>query len=498
MAFVDDENLDPNAPPPSGGGSTLITGQGGSSNVHTGPAPSSPNAPGGMPGNFVGIQQYLNANQPQSSKLAGQVGGYVSDLGTSARGAASGAQGQFQNAINQNTVNLDQSLFNEAQANPQQVAADAAKKAEFQKEYNANYGGPSSFEGSDYYAPALQATRAASDATTLLGTPEGQKSVVANLEKKTGGYSTPGAQSFDTALLQAAPNAREVIGQTIAKNSDLKANLDALAAEGNKAAKNAAATTVATNQAYQGTFGNQQLQSALEKALTAKASEANTSALKQGQSIVEKLVSNQPLTDQELQSLDINKDNLSQIQAGEKYVSDLNPYTGVVSPNITGQQIASSDDYARYLALNELTGQNANFLTNPNLANSANYNSVKPFNLNQYLADVAAAQKAEADRIAEANKAPPRTHPQIEPPTAGQVLSAVPGAIGNAISKVGNAISKEGIKAGAPVQAPTAPDIFSKIGKFGKKVFSDKNLKTNVEKFNASAFLDSMIGAKHG
>ncbi len=492
MAFVDDENLDPNAPAPSGGGSTLVSGQGGSSNAHAGTSPSSPNSPGGMPGNFVGIQQYLNANQPQSSKLAGQVGGYVNDLGSTARQAVSNASGQFQGAVDQNTVNLDQNLYNEAQANPQQVASNAAKKSEFQKEYNASYGGPSTFEGSDYYNPALKATQTATDATTLLGSPEGQKQVVSNVEKKTGGYSTPGAQSFDTLLLQGAPNARSVIDDTVKNNSDLKANLDAAAAEQNKRAQNAAATTAATGQTYQGTFGNQQLQDAIQKSLMGKAETANTTANTTSKSIVDKLMKNQPLTPQELQSLDINQANLSKIQEGEKYVPDLTPYAGTTPTNVTGQQIATPEDYARYQALNQLTGQNANFLSNPSLAGSANLNGVKPFDLNKYLTDVATAQKSQEDKAAAANKpGAPGSNPnsnaaRADAAISGATIAGMPGAqIGAAtpeIKKAGSSVSSTAKRAGGAV----------------KKVFSDRNLKTNIEKFDASSFLDSLMGAKHG
>lgn len=393
MAFVDEENLDPNAPAPSGGGSTLISGQGGSSsNRPTGAAPTSPDAPGGMPGNFVGIQQYINANKPQSQQLANNVAGYVNDLGNTARSTQQSSGEQFQQAVDQNTVDLNKDLYSKAQSNPDQVASDAAQKSEFQKMYNANYAGPSSFESSDFYKPAQTSTKAATDAASLIGTPEGQKQVVSNFQKSSAGYSNPGALTFDSLLLQGAPNARDTLSNAASNQKDLQANLDALASEKNLAAKNAATTTNATGQTVRGTFGNEQLQTAIQNALIKKASDAQTAASSTGQSVIEKLNKGQQLSPDELTSIGLNPQKVSQIYEGEKTLPNITPYISVGNPSINAQNIATPEDYARYQALNELTGQKANYLSNPALANTANTNALSSFDFDRYLKDLQNAQ----------------------------------------------------------------------------------------------------------
>lgn len=389
MAFVqDDEELDPNAPPSTGGDSGVISG-GGSSTSSKGP--SSPNAPGGMPGNFVGIQQYLDANKPQAAKLGNTIGGYVTDLGNTATSTVADQKSKFDQAIGQNTVDLDQGLYDEAQKNPQAVAADAGKKASFQKMYNANYGGPSQFSGSDYYTNANNANNAAIDAANQTKTPEGQGQLVSGTQKKTAGYSTPGATIFDQALLQASPTASKTINDAGANQSNLKANLDAVTAEEDKAARDAKTKTAATNATLQGTFGNQKLQNQIQNALSGKVKTASDEARGIASQTLDKLTKGGSLSAQELKDLGLTQANYDQINSKRGLVPGVGQYTGVMNADITPQNIASADDYARYQALNELTGQNANYLSNPSQAGTANRDAVKDFDLNKFLEDAAKA-----------------------------------------------------------------------------------------------------------
>lgn len=486
MAFVqDDEELDPNAPPSTGGDSGVISGTGGSSSTK---APTSPNAPGGMPGNFVGIQQYLDANKPQSEKLAGQVGSYVTDLGDTARKTTSEQKGLFDKAVSDNTVNFNQDLYNQAQNNAEQVDSDAAKKAEFQKMYGAQYKGPESFTGSTYDIASSNANKAAIDAANQTKNEEGQRQLVSGLQKKTAGYTGTGAQAFDSALLQAAPSARGILSDASSKQSDLKANLDAIKAEEDKNASTASSDTNTTGQRFQSTFGNQNIQKQIEDALTKRAGTQNQASKDSTKAIIQKLQNGEALTDAEIAQSGLGGNAsvspYSSIQDYKNYVPDLSQYFSTVEPNITGQQVANPEEYARYAALNDLTGQNANYLTNPALAGTAPANAPASFDLGKFMTDAIAGRTAQNAKPA---RPPQETREsKLQKENTQRVDNATKAGI----------LTPESIPIG--YVTPEIQKAGGNIAKAFKKITSDKNAKTNISKFDPSEFLDSLTRKKHG
>ena len=78
--------------------------------------------PGSGPTTFAGIQDYVNANKEQTAKLAGEVGSMVTGYGTEARSQLDQGQQKFNQAVQDNTVNLDECVFNQAQQDATQVA----------------------------------------------------------------------------------------------------------------------------------------------------------------------------------------------------------------------------------------------------------------------------------------------------------------------------------------------------------------------------------------
>ncbi len=500
MAFVQEDDEENQNQPETSGAGGLITGgaSGGSAK-----SPSSPNAPGGMPGNFVGIQQYLDANKPQSDKLANQVGGYVTDLGDTARSTVSNQKNQFQNAVDTNTVGFDENLYNEAQKNPQAVAADAARKASFQKMYNANYQGPQSFTGSDYDTAASKATNAATEAANQTKTEQGQKQLVSGLQKKTAGYSTEGASAFDSLLLQAAPNARQILGDAANKQSDLNANLAAVRAEENKAASDAATKTANTSKTVQGTFGNNALQNQIQKTLMDRAGSRTQTAKDNVNAIIEKLKRGESLTDEELTRSGLGGNAsvspYTSIQNYRNYVPDLGSYFHQEVPDITGQQVATPEEYARYAALNDLTSQKADYLTNPSLAETGNADPLVSFDLGQFMNDAIAKRNLE---LAEAEKKRlAGIPPDPKKPDALQTR-VDDAALGTAILPgIGTAVgfASPEIRKGAKSVSETGKRVGSSISKGVKSwVPSDLNLKKDISKFDPSEFLDSLMRKQHG
>lgn len=400
MAYYDpsiEENQDPNAPQQLGTGpqSGVISGQGSSAAPSTPSSTNAPNAPD-KPGNFVGIQQYLDQNKPQAANLAKDVGNYVTSQGTAASQAIAQGQGQFDQAVDQNTVKLNDDLFNEAKATPEKVAADAQKKADFQKMRDAQYQGPSSLEDSDYYQPINLAVQNALGTAKNTESPQGRIELLTDFSKQKNERVSRGASNLDAALLSASPDSRQILQQARDQINPLQDQLPAIAEAENAKVKAAQDQTAKTQAAIQAAFsGDQGVQSQLEAALKNKATQAQQDAAARADAALQALNGPQQrgrmiiggATDQDLQELGLTRTQYNGLIADRDFynqtgkaspLSNLASFATIQSPQnqITAQNIASADDYARYSALNDLMGTSNGFLSDPSQAGKANLDTV--------------------------------------------------------------------------------------------------------------------------
>jgi hypothetical protein len=247
----DKQSLDENGQPiqTSAPQSSTIEGQGAAPTAASNTPNTMASGPTPTPGNFVGIQQYINANKPQSAGLANKVGGYVENLGNEARSQLESGKSQFNQAVEQGTTKLNEGLANEAATNATSVFNDPNKKAEFQKERDASYTGPTSFAGSTFYTPAEQAVNKATTAASNATTAQGQSSILAQQAKEKSGRVNQGVNTFDTALLQSDPNAKNRLQGAAAQQSGLSESLNQVQNQSLSAAEQAKKTAAATKQA---------------------------------------------------------------------------------------------------------------------------------------------------------------------------------------------------------------------------------------------------------
>src|SRR5260221_2745135 len=238
------------SPSVGAGGGGVAIGTGGTS---TGGNPSTISPIQTNPTNqsFATVQDYLKANQPQGEEFGQQ---FVSTVGQGVGQAKSAIDISSQNAQNEvaaGTVNANPGLISEALKTPALIANDAGKLAEFQKEYNAQYSGPSSFESSDQYAPAASAVNAATQTGTELGSTGGREQIL----QDTFGVYGQGNKGLDQTLLQnssAYPN----IPPLEKSFQSVQDYLKAASANTNAAATNAAKTTEATKTTATAPFSN--------------------------------------------------------------------------------------------------------------------------------------------------------------------------------------------------------------------------------------------------
>jgi hypothetical protein len=429
---TDEDPLNPSTPQQvqTGPESGVISGQGSTPTNVASSAPLSPD----KPGNFVGIQQYLAQNKPQSAKLAENVGGYVSEQGDKAEGALSQGQSQYDQAVDQNTVKLDEGLFNQAKESPEEVANDQDKKAQFQKMRDAQYKGPTSLEESDYYQPINMAIQNALGTAQNTQSAEGRSQLLADMQREKGQKVSRGAANLDAALLSTSPDSRNILSQAKQSidplNDQLKAVSEAEAMKAKAAQDQTAKTQAAIQAAFAGPMG---VQGQLESGLKAKSDAAIQKSGIDADAILN-LLKNPPvgtrrgnfiippenkITDEQLKMLGLTRNQFQGLVNDQDYyksrgqaspLSDLASFATKLSPQnqISPQTIASDSDYAKYQALNDLMGTSNGFLYDPSMAGKANSDAID-FKFDQ-------APSALSDRVNSISSTP--LQPQTQNPVS--------------------------------------------------------------------------------
>lgn len=259
MAFWNQQEEDENAQggpvgsePPTGGGpggsSVVGDGGGAGSPQAAGAATAAPGANQAKPNTFAGIADYVKANKPQTQKLAGNVAGQVTDLGNQAKSSLEGAQNTFNQAVDQNTVKLDEGVFNQAKNDTTNFVKDQNNVDQFSKMRDASYAGPEDIAGQDYFNPVSQAFTKANQATENTKTESGQRSLVSDLQKQQRGRVNQGALELNTALLRGDEGARSTLEGARTANAGLNDLLGGASAASKARAAEAKATTDATKQ----------------------------------------------------------------------------------------------------------------------------------------------------------------------------------------------------------------------------------------------------------
>ena len=424
MAFyneIDDEDIivEGGVPTPAPGSSTIGTS---GSEASTGNA-AQVQAPA-RPGTFAGIQDYVNANKTQTTKLAGDVGGMVMGYGNDARSSLNTGVNQFNQEVDKNTINLDDKVFNSAKTNATQVANNQPDLKTFQGMRDAEYKGPANLQSSEFYQPINESFNTANTASNNTQTDRGQRTLLGQLQQKQRGKVNQGSLDFNSALLQGDADARQILNTFRDSNADLSGLLSGAKESASNKAAQGGATTANTKKTVNDAFtGKKGVQGAMEKELELNAAKAINQSTEQSKQTMEALKNNTPLNPQQLASLGLTSEqyntlktninayntnsNKNQFQDWASYATQNNPEF-----QINAQNIASQDDYAKYAALNQLMGTNNSFLSNRKNAGTANLNSLS-FNqdlLNQDLqqsidASSAEGKQAEAERAAAQRRA---------------------------------------------------------------------------------------------
>ncbi len=202
---------------------------------------------------FAGITDYINANKPQSEKLAGQVAGNINQKAGEVDSELSSAQNSFNQQAEGQQVQQDDNLLNQVRTDATQVVGDAGKKSSFEKMRDAQYTGPSQLEDIDSGGAwaniqnKLLKARAAKDS---VNTEEGRMGLIKEISNNP--RQSQGALTFDNLLLQSNPNAAGMLQNAGSNLNDFDARLGSASEAAKKKASDIAAANAATNQAARG------------------------------------------------------------------------------------------------------------------------------------------------------------------------------------------------------------------------------------------------------
>ncbi len=344
MAFYneeDEEQLDPNAPQQTGESAT-IGGSAGGSAAGAAEAGATAAADPKKQSNFVGISQYINANKPQSEKLAGQVAGNVNDKAAMVDTNLGETENSFNQAADAQKVNVDTGLFDEVKTNAQGVAGDAAKKSSFDKAKSASYAGPQNLNETGNWGALQASLNKAKQAKAATGTEEGRMGLIKEVSNNP--RQSQGALTFDNLLLQSNPNSAGVLQGAGAGLNDIDQRLGTAQSNAASKAKEVSNMNAATSAAAKGALGEGY--SGLKNDLTQREAAKDAEQLAYFNKLKETLASGKDPSALAEFGIDPNSQNF-----GVSPAAFLNYQDGA---DIYG--VAGNEDLARQEALKSLAG----------------------------------------------------------------------------------------------------------------------------------------------
>lgn len=406
MAFYnsqDEEDQDPNLQQgqTTGPQAGIISGQGTTAMPGGGAPASSPD----HPGNFVGIQQYINANKPQAAKLGDQTANVVNE---SANQARSGVQELNQAAEQQihPVQGLSQDVSQKLSSTPEALSND--ERNQIKQVKSAQYNGPmQAADISDAFAKASGLQQKAVQNLGNTSTEAGRMNLISQVNNKP---RTQGMNVFDNALLQSG-GGREKLSEVANANQDVKGVLDQASQGIQQKAQDAQSQTQAAN-----ADANKKIQDALaawKSGFQPKVQDAQNNLVNMQNAVTGDLGDNQ---------LKLNKStmDLLGLNGGQSiYNLNLSDYLNPANiGDINANNVASAEDYARYGALADLSGEQNGILNpaNASMAGSAPQYSANKSKLAQDIENAKSAYN-QAYHTDKANYQDPNLPPTI--PGAG-------------------------------------------------------------------------------
>lgn len=224
--FVDPEeeqkNQDQNGAPISGGAPALL-GEGGPGATGQGPAPTN--------SGWTNLKAYLDANGPQAAGLADQVSGNITSQGDAAKKGVQDLQSGYQTNLKANTPQDFESTIQAANVDPAGFAKNPDNVSLFGNLRQGLFNAPAAFESTPGYGDVAKKADEASALPSMAQNSGGQQTLIRQLNPQ----MTQGNVDLNQLLLGGDKDSSAKVSAAAAPYAGVRAELDKVAAEQNKA-----------------------------------------------------------------------------------------------------------------------------------------------------------------------------------------------------------------------------------------------------------------------
>lgn len=327
----------------SGGGVAPTTG-GGAANE-----PAQPKQPSSS-GSWTNLQSYLDANKEQGAQVGSQIAGTINEQGQKAQSALDTTSAEWNKQVNDNTVSADPDAINRAVGGATSAKAGQSLNpddtAAFQKQYNAQYNGPTDFTKTQGFGEIQKAVGDTSRAVDQTQSEAGRNVLLGEQYKNTSkhGYNQ-GQNNLDQLLLENSSGGRAALEPLKEQWGGLTSVLTDTTAAGNAAAQTAATNTAAAQKTAQEAYAG--ANSKFQGDLTKQAQTADTTNQAQYERVLAGLKSGQ-LSPADIQALGLTNQAIYDVDP-TKYLE--------AGKKATLYNSANADQYAQARALAQLAGQ---------------------------------------------------------------------------------------------------------------------------------------------
>lgn len=344
--------------------------------------------------NAAKLSDYLSANKDQVQNFGNEVAGKLNAGYDQTMGSINQGFGDFNQQVNQGYAQDNPDLINQAATNPTEFVKDQNNVSQFQSLYGNQYKGPQNFESTQPYMDINANVNKAVESASTAKSPTGLSTYLSNE-----GYypnATQGVKALDSALLMGNPNAQKSISDAASKYSGLTDYLGGKTAEADtnavNAKKQADSIRQGTQDRFMGANGviptfqnqvNQNVANARQQATDRAAMAKNALGFSNPNYAEHQQGEDNYVSDEALQDLGISRKDLMSSLSRRDFINrqgvtapvDLSSYFGLTqqSPEamLNAGNVSSADDYAKSIALQQLTGQDMSGLLNPSNASKA-------------------------------------------------------------------------------------------------------------------------------
>jgi hypothetical protein len=194
---------------------------GGSAGAGTGATKGGGTPGGGTPTQFGSsaskLGDYLSANAPQIQGQANTISNNLNTQYGQVGNDITNAANQFGQSVAAGYTAPNQTLVDQAAANPAGFASNPSNVSGFQAQYNDQYKGPTAYEATTPYANIQNEVTNAVQGANALNTQGG----LASYFGKQGSNPTQASNTLDALLIQGNPNAQKQVAQAAGQFSNL-------------------------------------------------------------------------------------------------------------------------------------------------------------------------------------------------------------------------------------------------------------------------------------